>query len=49
MLRVTSAVPAGDYPESEVRRRLRDTLGEEKTIRRLIDSLRKQTYVAVKL
>jgi len=49
VLRVTSAVPAGDYPESEVRRRLRDTLGEEKTIRRLIDSLRKQTYVAVKL
>jgi peptidyl-prolyl cis-trans isomerase SurA len=49
VLRVTSATPAGDFPEGEVRRRLRDTLGEEKTIRRLIDSLRKQTYVAVRL
>lgn len=49
VLKVTAATPAGDYPENEVRRRLRDTLGEEKTVRRLIDSLRKQTYVAVKL
>ena len=49
VLRVTSATPAGDFPENEVRRRLRDTIAEEKTIRRLLDSLRKQTYVAVRL
>jgi peptidyl-prolyl cis-trans isomerase SurA len=49
VLRVTAATPAGDYPESEAREVLRQQLGEAKTARRLLDSLRKQTFVAVKL
>ncbi|AHG91282.1 SurA domain-containing protein [Gemmatirosa kalamazoonensis] len=49
VLRVTAATPAGDYPEDEARQVLRQQIGEAKTARRLLDSLRKQTYVAIKL
>ena len=49
VLRVTAATPAGDYPEDEARQVLRQQVGEAKTARRLLDQLRKQTYVAVRL
>jgi peptidyl-prolyl cis-trans isomerase SurA len=49
VLRVTSASAAGDYPEDEARQVLRQQIGEAKTARRLLDQLRKQTYVAIKL
>ena len=49
VLRVTTATPAGEYPEAEVRGRLREQISEAKTIRKLIDSLKKQTYVAMRL
>jgi peptidyl-prolyl cis-trans isomerase SurA len=49
VLRVTAATPAGDYPEDEARQVLRQQLGEAKTARRLLDSLRKQTFVTTKL
>jgi peptidyl-prolyl cis-trans isomerase SurA len=49
VLRITAATPAGDYPEDEARQVLRQQLGEAKTARRLLDSLRKQTYVSLRL
>lgn len=49
VLRVTAATPAGEFPEDEARQVLRQQIGEAKTMRRFLDSLRKQTYVAVKL
>jgi peptidyl-prolyl cis-trans isomerase SurA len=48
VLRVTTAIPAGDYPEAEVRLRLREQLAEAKTVRKLVDSLRKGTYVSLR-
>jgi peptidyl-prolyl cis-trans isomerase SurA len=49
VLRVTMAVPAGDYPEGEVKQRLREQVSEAKTVRKLIDNLRKATFVSVRL
>ncbi|MDF1503428.1 peptidylprolyl isomerase [Roseisolibacter sp. H3M3-2] len=49
VLKVTMAVPAGDYPESEVKQRLREQVSEAKTVRKLIDNLRKGTFVSIRL
>jgi peptidyl-prolyl cis-trans isomerase SurA len=49
VLRVTTSIPAGDYPEAEVRLRLREQVSEGKTVRKLVDSLRKASYVSVRL
>lgn len=49
VLKVTAATPAGEYPEAEVKQRLREQVSEAKTVRKLIDNLRKATYVAVRL
>ncbi len=48
VVRVTAATPAGDYPEAEARQVLRQQIGEAKTARRFIDSLKKQTYVSIR-
>jgi peptidyl-prolyl cis-trans isomerase SurA len=49
VVRVTAATPAGEYPEDEARQVLRQQIGEAKTARRLIDTLKKQTYVSIRL
>ncbi|GJG88227.1 hypothetical protein tb265_34080 [Gemmatimonadetes bacterium T265] len=49
VLRITNAVAAGDYPVSEVKARLRESVSDAKTYRKLVDSLRKATYVSVRL
>jgi peptidyl-prolyl cis-trans isomerase SurA len=49
VLKVTTSIPAGDYPESEVRLRLREQVSEGKTVRKLVDQLRKSSYVSVRL
>jgi peptidyl-prolyl cis-trans isomerase SurA len=49
VLKVTMSVAAGDYPEAEVKQRLREQVSEAKTVRKLIDSLKKATYVSVRL
>jgi peptidyl-prolyl cis-trans isomerase SurA len=49
VLKVTMSVPAGEYPESEVKQRLREQVSEAKTVRKLIDNLRKATFVSVRL
>jgi peptidyl-prolyl cis-trans isomerase SurA len=45
---VTFLDEAGEYTLKEVRERLRSQLSEERSMRRLIDSLKKQTYVSVR-
>lgn len=45
---VTFLDEAGEYTLAEWRQRIRDQLGEERKMRRLIDSLKKQTYVSVR-
>jgi len=45
---VTFLDEAGEYTLAEMRQRIRDQLSEERKMRRLIDSLKKQTYVSVR-
>jgi peptidyl-prolyl cis-trans isomerase SurA len=45
---VTFLDEAGTYTLTEYRDRIRDQLAEERKMRRLIDSLKKQTYVSVR-
>jgi peptidyl-prolyl cis-trans isomerase SurA len=45
---VTFLDEAGEYTLKEVRERLRSQLSEERSMRRLIDTLKKQTYVSVR-
>jgi peptidyl-prolyl cis-trans isomerase SurA len=45
---VTFLDEAGEYTYAEYRDRIRDQLAEERKMRRLIDSLKKQTYVSVR-
>jgi peptidyl-prolyl cis-trans isomerase SurA len=49
VLRVTQATAEGEYPEAEIKARLREQVSEGKTIRKLVDSLRRATYVSVRL
>lgn len=41
--------PEGEYTLAEMRERIRDQLQQEGAIRRLLDNLRRQTYIAVRL
>jgi peptidyl-prolyl cis-trans isomerase SurA len=41
--------PGGEYSIAELRDRLRESLAEAKAIRRLIDTLKRETYVSVRL
>jgi peptidyl-prolyl cis-trans isomerase SurA len=45
---VTFLDEAGEYTLPEMRERIREQLAQERSMRRLIDALKKQTYVAVK-
>lgn len=45
---VTFLDEAGEYTLAEVRDRIREQLSEERKMRRLIDTLKKQTYVSVR-
>jgi peptidyl-prolyl cis-trans isomerase SurA len=47
--RIEDADEGGDYTLSDFRAQIRDRLAEEYSMRRLIDQLRKQTYVTVKM
>jgi peptidyl-prolyl cis-trans isomerase SurA len=49
VLKVTMATPAGEYPEAVVKQRLREQVSEAKTVRKLIDNLKKATFVAIRL
>lgn len=47
--RITEANEGGDYTVADLRTSIRDQLQQERSIRRLLDDLRKQTYVSIRL
>jgi peptidyl-prolyl cis-trans isomerase SurA len=49
LVEVLSTTEQGDYTRDEFRERIRDQLSQEKSIRRLLDNLRKETHVSVRL
>ncbi|MFN2564664.1 MAG: peptidylprolyl isomerase [Gemmatimonadaceae bacterium] len=49
VLQLLSAAEGGEFTLSDMRERIRDQLRQENSIRRLLDSLRRQTYVSVRL
>jgi len=46
---IISAEEGGDYTVADLRQQIRDELKQERSIRRLLDSLRRDTYVSVRL
>jgi len=49
VLQVVTATDAGAYNQSEIRDQIRSQLSEERSIRQLLDELRKQTYVSLRM
>src|SRR5256714_6155536 len=49
VLQVVTMTDAGEYKVGEIRDQIRQQLSDERSIRALLDELRKQTYVAIKL
>jgi len=49
VLQVVTATDAGEYKESEIRDQIRAQLSEERSIRQLLDEMRKKTYVSIRM
>jgi peptidyl-prolyl cis-trans isomerase SurA len=49
VLQVVTATDAGEYNPSEIRDQIRAQLADERSIRRLLDDLRRQTYVSLRM
>jgi peptidyl-prolyl cis-trans isomerase SurA len=49
VLQIVTATDAGEYKEAEIRDQIRAQLSEERSIRALLDDLRKQTYVSIRM
>jgi peptidyl-prolyl cis-trans isomerase SurA len=49
ILQVVTATDAGEYNPAEIREQIRAQLADERSIRQLLDDLRKQTYVSVRM
>ena len=49
VLQVVTATDAGQYNQNEIRDQIRAQLSEERSIRQLLDDMRKQTYVAIRM
>ena len=49
VLQIVTATDAGEYKESEIRDQIRAQLADERSIRALLDDLRKQTYVSLRM
>jgi peptidyl-prolyl cis-trans isomerase SurA len=47
VLQLTDVIEAGDYTVEEVRDRMRQQMSQERSFRRLIDQLKKETYVRI--
>jgi parvulin-like peptidyl-prolyl isomerase len=47
VLQLTDVIEAGDYTVEEVRDRMRNQLSQERSFRRLIDQLKRETYVRI--
>jgi peptidyl-prolyl cis-trans isomerase SurA len=46
---ITKAVEGGEFTVGDLRETIRDQIAQEKAMRRLLQSLRKETYVSVRL
>jgi hypothetical protein len=49
VLQVVTATDAGEYNQAEIRDQIRAQLSEERSIRQLLDSMRKHTYVSLRM
>jgi peptidyl-prolyl cis-trans isomerase SurA len=49
VLQIVTATEAGEYDPAEIREQIRAQLAEERSIRQLLDELRKQTYVSIRM
>jgi peptidyl-prolyl cis-trans isomerase SurA len=49
VLQVVTVTDAGEYNPSEIREQIRAQLSEERSIRQLLDELRKRTYVSLRM
>ena len=49
VLQIVTATDAGEYKESEIRETIRAQLSDERSIRQLLDEMRKQTYVSLRM
>jgi peptidyl-prolyl cis-trans isomerase SurA len=49
VLQIVTATEAGEYDPAEIREQIRAQLSEERSIRQLLDELRKQTYVSIRM
>ena len=49
VLQIVTETAAGEYVASEIRDQIRAQLSDERSIRKLLDELRKQTYVSLRL
>ena len=49
VLQVVTATDAGEYKEAEIRDQIRAQLSDERSIRQLLDDMRKQTYVSIRM
>jgi len=49
VLQVVTATDAGEYNPGEIREQIRAQLSEERSIRQLLDDLRKHTYVSLRM
>jgi peptidyl-prolyl cis-trans isomerase SurA len=49
VLQIVTATDAGEYNQSEIREQIRAQLSEEHSIRQLLDDMRKQTYVSIRM
>jgi peptidyl-prolyl cis-trans isomerase SurA len=49
VIQVVTATEAGEYDQAEIREQIRAQLADERSIRALLDDLRKQTYVSLRM
>jgi peptidyl-prolyl cis-trans isomerase SurA len=49
VLQVVTATDAGEYDQAEIRSQIRAQLSEERSIRQLLDEMRKHTYVSLRM
>ncbi len=49
VIQVVTATEAGEYDQTEIRDQIRAQLADERSIRGLLDELRKQTYVSLRM
>lgn len=49
VIQIVTATEAGEYDQAEIRDQIRAQLAEERSIRQLLNELRKQTYVSIRM